>query len=494
MIKSACAWLVDRHCGSSQPEGTSLLANDLLPFLAASWMTLGVSRHGPARKKLLRQAQVVQSASAGGATLLLNLPIRRGRQLADWIGDRLFYCPRGIPSTSIAAIASSRLKRPWDEQDNWFLALRSALRWSSNRQQTVLNVANTTTARFLQSCPEILDTQSWHIHLPRHKQGLEEWLVQLSQPGPRANAPAAWQSWMSPPLFESEPVPASLQEYPLQDRLIVAAADSLHLLQVRAGGNIASLHDQRLADAAGPGADAGIQIAIPADSAVSSRGLPGVFLAGSQDSAAVVACISDMAERLQEPFLAHWTRRCDGPWPGQAEREWIKQLILADPARQRSASCALERIILQQRIIASATAIRDSIPVVCLTGVPVQQWPGRRVYRCHRRRWDFLPYAIAIRRDWLVRRGARPVIYGDNSDWDNLPGSCRPFFQKSMSTLGKQPIDWSLEREWRVPGNVELADLNSEDGFLLVPDPEVARRLAPMSRWPVYFESASTTA
>jgi hypothetical protein len=168
--------------------------------------------------------------------------------------------------------------------------------------------------------------------------------------------------------------------------------------------------------------------------------------------------------------------------------------VLSDPAGQRSAASVIERIILLQRIIASPAAIRNSVPVVCLTAIPVDQWPRMRVYRRHRRRWDFLPFAIAMRRDWLQRRGARPVIYGEAGDWQNLPSDDRPFFQRAWSGKGKQQIDWRGEREWRVIGDLDLAELGSKDGFVLAPDLEVARQLAPLSRWPVFFESGSSRA
>ena len=197
-----------------------------------------------------------------------------------------------------------------------------------------------------------------------------------------------------------------------------------------------------------------------------------------------------MPTRFDKQYLAHWTRRCDGPWPGQTDLDWFEQLLLADPSRHRSAERVLERIILHQQILASPAAIRQATPVVCLTAVPVDQWPKMRVYRQHRRRWDFLPFAIAMRLDWLVQKGARQVIYGEEHDWQSLRPACRPFFQKACSLQGITRIDWSLEQEWRVVGDIDLAELDSEDGFVLVPDPQTARRLAPLCRWPIHYESS----
>ena len=491
MIKSVFSRMIERHCEVKWSPSRPLLAIDLLPWLAACWMSSAVGQRGSARRKLLAQARFSWQLSLQGAVLLLDLPVRRGHQLSDWIGRRLFFCPKGIPRAPVTAIASSRLERPWDCQDNWFRSLRRACRWSASRRQAVLTVAGTTTTRFLASCPGRLGIQSWQFHFPRRQQALEEWLAQLPRGWPRDPSPARWQSWVSPPL-QGESSPCALPSYPVGDRLLVAAADSLHLLKVRPGGNLAGLVKQRLSGMAPASRMVGIHVSRPGNAPLQPPYPACPFLAPDPVSSALVRHVSELPASFHGQFLAHWTRRCDGPWPGQAEREWLEQLVLSDPAGQRSAESVIERIILLQRIIASPAAIRNSVPVVCLTAIPVDQWPRMRVYRRHRRRWDFLPFAIAMRRDWLQRRGARPVIYGEAGDWQNLPSDGRPFFQRARSGKGKQQIDWRVEREWRVIGDLDLAELGSKDGFVLAPDLEVARQLAPLSRWPVFFESGSS--
>ena len=46
-------------------------------------------------------------------------------------------------------------------------------------------------------------------------------------------------------------------------------------------------------------------------------------------------------------------------------------------------------------------------------------------------------------------------------------------------------IDWTVEREWRHPGDLDLTELTSDDALLFVPDFEAAKSVAKLSSWPV---------
>ncbi|MFP6649439.1 MAG: hypothetical protein VB817_08250, partial [Pirellulaceae bacterium] len=244
MINSAFSWMIGRHCEATWIQSKRLMAFDLLPWLAALWMSSAICHKGNSRRKLLSQARFLLQISRQGSVLLLNLPIHHGERLRKWIGNRLFFCPSGIPAGPVTAISSSRLERPWDCQDNWFLALRRACHWSARRRQPVLTVTGTTTARFLLACPESLGIQSWQFDFPRQQEHLEKWLVQRLTGCPDDHSPASWQSWVSPPL-QADCDSSSLASSPPGDRLLVAAADSLHLLMLRPGGNINELVQRR---------------------------------------------------------------------------------------------------------------------------------------------------------------------------------------------------------------------------------------------------------
>ena len=92
MIKSAFSWMIDRHGEATWIQSKRLMAFDLLPWLAASWMASAIGRQGNSRRQLLSHARFLLELSSQGAVLLLNLPIRHGERLRKWIGNRLFFC------------------------------------------------------------------------------------------------------------------------------------------------------------------------------------------------------------------------------------------------------------------------------------------------------------------------------------------------------------------------------------------------------------------
>jgi hypothetical protein len=146
----------------------------------------------------------------------------------------------------------------------------------------------------------------------------------------------------------------------------------------------------------------------------------------------------------------------------------------------------LWRIARSGRLIAGSEFVRGETPVVSLTAVPLSEIRALRTYRSHLSRWDFEPYGICIRRDWLERRGVRPVQYGDETLWDAMPPADRPFFQKREShAAGGKVLDWTVEQEWRHVGDLKLNGIPAHAAMLFVPSEPEARQLAASSPWPV---------
>ena len=186
-------------------------------------------------------------------------------------------------------------------------------------------------------------------------------------------------------------------------------------------------------------------------------------------------------------FLTHWTRRPHGPWPDQSEEAYLDELLQQPSKANRSPLAALQRIVKQQRIIATSATLRGQRPGVCFTAVPLLDLPRLRTFRSHRGRWDFELYGICVRRSWLEQRGSQPVRYGDQHVWDALPESERPFFQRaaSYSKRTKRIMAWQAEQEWRHLGDVDLSELPSTHGLIFVPSDAEAYQMAAISRWPV---------
>ena len=287
---------------------------------------------------------------------------------------------------------------------------------------------------------------------------------------------------------------------PMRDRTLVQSAEFVLVLGVRTNGNVHRALRERL------DTDGTIEL---------------IDLEGLQPKAVREDLISHgarlwspplidlpssgVSSRLQSPnvievvpfpsadewcFLSHTTRACAGPWPGESVTNYVDSLLDRDDSADHSAVATLTRIIAQQKLIAGNRTIRGGYPMVCLTEVPLANLPNLRQFRTHRTRWDFEPFGFCLRKQWLLDRGARPVIYGSEELWETLSDVDRPFFQrntteKSEVKPGRQEIDWSEEREWRHRGDLDFSELGANDGLVFVPNFHAVERLAAVSRWPV---------
>ena len=191
-------------------------------------------------------------------------------------------------------------------------------------------------------------------------------------------------------------------------------------------------------------------------------------------------------DRLPWPSLAHWTRESSGPWPGEEPEAWDAAALIESAAADHSAAATLRRILNERRIRGSAQGVRGNVPVVCLTATPPGRWHTLRRYQRHRQRWDFEPYAIAFDRDYLARRGARPVVYtagdldqeSDRPDASELP----TWLRVAEGERGR----WRVEREWRWRGDLDLTGISPARAAVIVPDRLTAQRLADVSPFPFF--------
>ena len=290
--------------------------------------------------------------------------------------------------------------------------------------------------------------------------------------------------------------------------MTVELVDQLTALFVRPHGNMARLLQTRLADDHRPSSALRLLLGQGLTSAtvrdeLFENGCVGWHVAETDTPLVLAdetvkppraARVAPLPAIRAEPWewLTHCTRRCDGPWPRQPETDYLDELILDTGSAGRSALATLLHIVTDQRLIASARGVRGPTAVVCFTAVPLAELDRLRIFRPHRGRWDFQPYGICIRRSWLAGFGARPVRYASAADWEDMAECERPFFQVEQSlTKTGNTIDWTVEEEWRLIGDLSLDDIPHESAFLFVPTAAEAQRLAPYSRWPVYVLNVS---
>ena len=111
---------------------------------------------------------------------------------------------------------------------------------------------------------------------------------------------------------------------------------------------------------------------------------------------------------------------------------------------------------------------------ICFTDAPItcylptleyfEEWKNKG------RRAMFSMYGIGICRDWLIKTlGARPVIYGDDSEKELLHES----LQWRFLTLDVENYDFSWLREWRIPQKeINLFSIPKEHIIVIVPTVE----------------------
>ncbi len=303
---------------------------------------------------------------------------------------------------------------------------------------------------------------------------------------------AGQPEWLCGSAVPQCPSADQLSQFPLSDRLCFAGAETLHVLNQSPSGNIAALSHCRLNDP-----DLPQSIFVPWEAACVSAGSDSprstIPQTSATNSCSTVAASSD-DEVLSAPqdWLCHWTRECPGRWPDESETQWVARMfedsMSSDGKAMNGPLKTLVRIVGQMKLIASPLANRGRHSVVCFTEVPLTEFRTRRIYRRHRRRFDFESYGVAIRKDVLSGIGARPVIYGTDDVWFVLPSADRPYFQLTPSiqdlNIGlrsdgssnrprsiNQTTDFSAEREWRIPHDIDLTQFDPSDVRIFVNTP-----------------------
>jgi hypothetical protein len=90
---------------------------------------------------------------------------------------------------------------------------------------------------------------------------------------------------------------------------------------------------------------------------------------------------------------------------------------------------------------------------VCLFDAPLAEL-GRLLTRSNRRRYQ--PFGLAVDRRYAFSQGARPVIYIPLAEARMILAR-EELWRVVAIDLGRTPVvDWTFEREWRVPGELAL--------------------------------------
>jgi len=358
------------------------------------------------------------------------------------------------------AIISSRLKHPLYEQLPWFAALNECLVQASQQTQLILTTPQTTTHEFIQARQQKLAFTLGTIHCYSNP---TKWAAIINKPQSKLSAP---YDVLAGPAVDATTTTNKneLSNRPaLRDQLLLASANIIDVLQIRNNSLLASLLHNKPT-----GHVRYLEVKTPTTRAVkfepfnSTRTivLPHWFTSGN--------------------YLGHWTRDCNGPWPDETRQHWINQLLDELPQSNHSALNTLRRIIESKTLTGASKTIHGELPMTCFTRVSITQWGANHVYRPHLQRWDFCPYGLLINRDWLQTQGLRPVSYGTRQQCNTLSTNDRAYFQ-----IYDGSIDWRVEQEERVAGDLDLRSATSSDIIFFAEHQADARQLQASCRWPV---------
>lgn len=179
--------------------------------------------------------------------------------------------------------------------------------------------------------------------------------------------------------------------------------------------------------------------------------------------------------------VAHWTRACPGPWPGERAIDYYLDLVRSGDVPPRSAFATLRRIAEERRIRASSWRMPGGRRMVSFSALHPAEMTGRMRWRRRYVRASFEPYGVAVNRDAIGDLGGREVLYGNAEERRALPPGEEPFFQ-SFSEAAYWPNEW----EWRLAGDLSLDRLDPAAITLLVATPEERRVLEEEVSWRVF--------
>ncbi len=443
-------------------------------------------------KNLLRQIVANQQFFPG--QLLTELPAGFSRVSSPLRSaaapERVYWIPLKLPAGKSIFLASSRLDQKLEDKPAWFDALRTFACHVDARHHFLITADRVASDEFVTRIAELFKIPLVRF-VPFPEKINEKWICQAST----NHASGECRCYYSESEAERR---TSKKTQAAKDRLLMLAASEVRVLSCRKSGNTFHSVNERLAASLDTRILIDDQLTPPTTSAhfVESGATAWLLLNGTEEQprsnpARMNVPILQLDEINTENYLLHWTRRRVGQWPDQTRTQYLDDLIFGTTRAQHDPLAALCRILATDRIVATNSLTRDPTPVVCMSEVALSQLEELTIFRPHLSRWDFLPYGIAIDKEVLTCLGAKPVIYGQPTDWDEIHATDRPFFQIANSESGK--ISWRQEQEWRIVGELDLRQVPYNEAIVFVPTLRDAETVSSLSRWPVLVLSKKRT-
>jgi hypothetical protein len=125
----------------------------------------------------------------------------------------------------------------------------------------------------------------------------------------------------------------------------------------------------------------------------------------------------------------------------------------------------LRKIIADRRLIAGSRFIKGEYKCVCFSEAPLTSLHGGLVNESFYSRYS--PFGIIVSKQWLFARGGRPVIYQSAEEYHGLTETHRWRHVVYQPSDGKEKIDFTWEREWRIKCDYLVFDQTSAQVVVL---------------------------
>jgi hypothetical protein len=395
------------------------------------------------------------------------------------------------PWPAVLWLASSHTGRIYRSDDPWLRRFRAAFEYAWQRRQLLLAVRGTAAFPWTQRAVALRLAPLWVAELRRSNPATMARRVRdASRHGTTGAASGQERTlFVGPALGSTRSVRGD--HLPEPDLLAAVLADEVVVIALRPGGRLAAVL-RLLAGLSSEAAPRVIRNLFAEESSCRSWPSGPVFrghgwVKGRSDSSRGVALVP-IREVDTRDFLFHWTRATYVPWPGESREERWDRLLLGTGD---STALGTLRRILTSGVLRASRVIRGGPSAVCFSAMDLNEWPQRRCYRPHRGRYDFELYGLAVRKQRLLELGALPVTYGWPPLEKVLSGPTLAYVQKlrAAGPESKWLLDWSIEGEWRLVGDLPLNRLLPSDAFCFVATRAEAEQIASDSPWPVAYFS-----
>ncbi len=120
-----------------------------------------------------------------------------------------------------------------------------------------------------------------------------------------------------------------------------------------------------------------------------------------------------------------------------------------------------DKIVSEKVILGSTENIRGKFNCICFSETPISAIS--QIIALKDKRFHYGPYEFMFSKKYLFEKGARPVIYQPDSDFDLLQEN----LQYRHVRFEIEKTDWTWEREWRI--STDRLDLDPKFVTLIIP-------------------------